>query len=144
MSPPGEPARNRRAVWWGLASLVMAAVLGVLLTWGVKALDRWGALPTPQSPAWYDCATAAKPFALQYALGSDHVALRWPAGETLRADSYPDRIVWRDVAQLDADSLAALPAAFRYQSAQRLELVTASGLPVDCVRRDAAADPSAS
>lgn len=144
MSEPNLPTGNRRAVLWALASLAAAAVLGVVLTWGAKGMDRWGALPAPQTPAWYDCDAAGKPFALQYLLGSDHLALRWPSGETLQADSYPDRIVWRDAAKLDAGSLAGLPAAFRYESAQRLELVTATGLTMGCIRRASPAAPSVS
>lgn len=138
MSVPAMPTGRRRVLLWGLASLALVAVLGAALSWGASALERWGVLPKPQTPAWYDCDGAGQPFALHYLQGSDRLDLQWPDGARMQADSWPDRLAWRDAAALVPARQATLPQAFRYQSTQRLELLNASGQAISCTLRSAA------
>lgn len=137
MTAPVEGVPRRRALVWWTASLALALVVGLVLTWGVGALDRWGALPSPQTPAWYDCEAQGQHYAVQYLQGSDRLGLQWRDGASLQAESFSDRIEWRNAASLTPQQTAALPRAFRYESAQRLELVTAAQDGVVCQRRAA-------
>jgi hypothetical protein len=142
MSELDATTARPRLLVWGLASLALAVFLGAVLTWGAGALARWNVLPPPQAPAWYDCQGAGPGFALHYLQGSDHMALRWPTGEALQADSWPDRIVWHNTAALAPARQAALPVAFRYESKQQLELRSAAGVPIVCTLRPDAGKPS--
>lgn len=132
MSSSPRGTGKRGPLVWGLGSLAAAALLGVVLSLGISAVERWRVLPPPQAPAWYDCESAGQGFALQYRQGSDRLVLRWPSGETAQADSWPDRIVWRDMAAMEPARRAALPVLFRYESAQRLELRSAADRPIAC------------
>lgn len=143
MTSVDAPASRRRALVWWASSLGLATVLGLALTWGVGAFDRLGALPAPQAPAWYDCEGANPPYALQYLPGSDRIALQWSDGSRLQGESFPDRITWQLPAGLGSERLAALPRSLRYESAQRLELLSAAQATVLCQRRQAAPQPSA-
>lgn len=142
MTTPQSSTPRRRAWAWWVVSLGVAVVGAVVLTWGVGALDRWGALPAPQAPAWYDCNAAGQRFALQYRQGSDRVGLQWSDGTSLQGDTYPDRMEWRHATALEPQRAAVLPRAFRYESAQRLELLTASQIAVECQRRTAKSSAS--
>lgn len=134
----------RRAVAWWAVSLALAAVLGLALSWSVGIWDRWGALPAPQSPAWYDCEAAGERYALEYLQGSDRIGLQWSDGTRLQGESFPDRIEWRAAAALGDARQAALPRALRYEAAQRLELRTDAKASVVCLRRAVSASaPSA-
>lgn len=135
MTAPESPQRHRRALVWGLASLALVAALGTALTWGAGALERWGALPAPQQPAWYDCDGVGRPFALHYRQGSDRLDLQWSDGGRMQAESWPDHLAWRDATALAPERQSALPQAFRYQSTQRLELLTAAGQTITCSLR---------
>lgn len=142
--PSAAPAPRRVVGWWAV-SLAGAAVLGLALSWGVGAWDRWGALPAPQAPAWYDCEAAGQRYALQYLQGSDRIGLQWSDGTRLQGASFPDRIEWHEAAALGAARQAALPRALRYEAAQRLELRTDAQASVVCLRRaDSANAPSGS
>lgn len=132
MSSSEMPKGRRPVLVWGLASLALVLLLGIALTWGAGGLERWGALPKPQTPARYDCDGADQSFALYYLLGSDRLDLQWPDGARMHADVWPDRLAWRDAAALVPARQATLPQAFRYQSTQRLELLNAAGQTITC------------
>ncbi len=129
---PADQSRTPKPVVIGLAvaSVIGAGVLMMLVTLGIRIVHDHGVLPTPMAPRHYHCTSGGNSFDLEYLHGSDRIQAQLPSGEVVIGDSFSNHIEWRN-AQALPDS-AMLPVAFRYASADRIEMVTVAQQPVAC------------
>jgi hypothetical protein len=114
------------------ASIVGVAVLMVVTTLVIRIVHDHGVLPTPAVPKQYTCTVAGTSYALQYLHGSDRMQVRLASGEVTEGESFSQHIEWRGTESLPAGAVALLPAAFRYEGQQAMEMVTATQQPIVC------------
>lgn len=120
-----------------IAALTVASVIGVgvlmmLVALGIRIVHDHGVLPTPVAPQHYHCASGGKSFVLEYLHGSDRIQAQLPSGEVVVGEAASNHIAWRNAQALPVGMDALLPVAFRYESSNSMEMVTATQQPVAC------------